>query len=466
MRFKTFALIVMTSSMCRAAAPVQQTGDRRTFAVPAAAPAVPEMRYDLKIAASRRQAGDAAALYLEAILLYQKLNQADNFKFVNQIFDQRQEGTLIGKDPRLLDVLKRAGSVFDLITQASEREHCDWNDTPGVWRFVHLNEMRSLANLISVRGKVQIESGNFDDAVHQVQILNAMAGHVASGGPLISWLVGVGIAKLGDSLVADMMARSDCPNLYWPLINRTVPLLSPRDAMEGERRWLLAQMPILAKGNTGGITADDWTVLVKQFIAMQGAMPGTNTANVMATQLILGMASKQDAIKFYASQHHVTQEQIAKLDTPLVLATYFIEQYQITADEQAKLWGLPLHQTIERSAKLSERLNGLEIHSSKLFLSLIPALKEVPVTFGREQRTVAALATIEALRAWAADHGNQLPASLEEIKETPPPVNPMTGKLFDYRIENGMATVSDETSQESDPKHGFPLVYMLKIVHS
>jgi hypothetical protein len=263
------------------------------------------------------------------------------------------------------------------------------------------------------------------------------------------------------------MARPDCPNLYWPLTNLPAPIVSLRDGIEGERQWLVAQIPVLAKGKTGGIVAADWSEYFHQTAELMAYnQPNQQPANSVADQLARGLVALPGARKYYAQTRHLSVDQVSKLDSQLLLATYFIEQYQIVTDEQSKLLGLPLHEAIQRSLALPEHLKhlGVEIDEIGLAATFIPTMVRTPITFGRAQRTVAAMATIEALRAYAAEHIGQFPARLEDVIDTPVPVNPMTGKTFDYRLQAGTATVSDTTSPGSSVDNkGFPLVYTLQI---
>ena len=70
---------------------------------------------------------------------------------------------------------------------------------------------------------------------------------------------------------------------------------------------------------------------------------------------------------------------------------------------------------------------------------LLPAISNVKIVESRTERQLAALRIIEALRAFAAKSGGKLPASLVEIKDVPMPLNPVTGKMFPYRLENQTA---------------------------
>jgi len=72
---------------------------------------------------------------------------------------------------------------------------------------------------------------------------------------------------------------------------------------------------------------------------------------------------------------------------------------------------------------------------------LLPALGKTKFVEARTARQLAALRTIEALRAQLATTG-RLPAALAEITALPIPTNPVTGKPFGYRFEKGTAILS------------------------
>ena len=50
----------------------------------------------------------------------------------------------------------------------------------------------------------------------------------------------------------------------------------------------------------------------------------------------------------------------------------------------------------------------------------------------------AVLRILEAIRLYGAAHGGRLPNELQEI-EVPVPIDPVTGKLFDYEVRDNVA---------------------------
>jgi len=65
---------------------------------------------------------------------------------------------------------------------------------------------------------------------------------------------------------------------------------------------------------------------------------------------------------------------------------------------------------------------------------------------------VALLRTIEAIRMYAADHGSQLPLSLEAITAVPVPLDPVTGQAFLYQVSDGRNARLEAPKTEAEPK--------------
>ena len=69
-------------------------------------------------------------------------------------------------------------------------------------------------------------------------------------------------------------------------------------------------------------------------------------------------------------------------------------------------------------------------------------------------RRIAMLRTIEALRIYAAAHGGQLPDSLDEVNDVPVPLDPGTGKPFEYHRDGATATLTSQIHVGSSETNG------------
>jgi DNA-directed RNA polymerase specialized sigma24 family protein len=123
---------------------------------------------------------------------------------------------------------------------------------------------------------------------------------------------------------------------------------------------------------------------------------------------------------------------------------YWIDHYNITRDEIFKWFALPYWQANKGVDRAYERLDKLvKDKDDSIFLgaTFLPALSRAHYLCTRLDRRIATLRCIEAIRIHAAGHGGGLPASLSDINEVPIPLDPVTGKAFEYRLEGDKAVL-------------------------
>ena len=85
--------------------------------------------------------------------------------------------------------------------------------------------------------------------------------------------------------------------------------------------------------------------------------------------------------------------------------------------------------------------------------TLVAGLRNVIYTEARIERQLAVVRVIEAIRLHAAAHGGKLPAKLEEIREVPIPINPVTGRPFAYRLDGDTAILDAEGGKVQQQFH-------------
>ena len=92
----------------------------------------------------------------------------------------------------------------------------------------------------------------------------------------------------------------------------------------------------------------------------------------------------------------------------------------------------------------------------------MPAFYKVLVAKVRLHQVVALLIASEGVRAYAADNGGKLPATLDAVK-LPLPVDPITGKPFVYELKDGHVMIrgTPAPGREKDPQ--FNRVYEVTV---
>jgi hypothetical protein len=93
-------------------------------------------------------------------------------------------------------------------------------------------------------------------------------------------------------------------------------------------------------------------------------------------------------------------------------------------------------------------------------------LSRITVRQAALDRRLACLRVIEAIRLHAAANGGKLPARLDEITEVPLPVDPMTGRSFDYEAHEDQAVLSGRPPSDSPKDRNSTIRYELNLVRS
>jgi hypothetical protein len=137
------------------------------------------------------------------------------------------------------------------------------------------------------------------------------------------------------------------------------------------------------------------------------------------------------------------RKEVEAMPVAQVILLYAHERFQELWGDVFKSHYLPLPQAIEGAREADQRFKDVvarERFDPMVMLSalLLPAVNAVLGATGRSERAIDELRTIEALRMYAAEHG-RWPKSLDDVKQAPLPLNPFTGKPFEYRLDGETA---------------------------
>jgi hypothetical protein len=161
----------------------------------------------------------------------------------------------------------------------------------------------------------------------------------------------------------------------------------------------------------------------------------------------------------YATTHHLTAEQASGVDPLVTICSFYYQQYRIALDEMFKLRYLPYPVLLVKSSEFDDFKNKLiDEQPQNFFLQALGSIHKPIWRAAEADRQTAALATVEAIRSYAAAHNHQIPAHLADIKDTPAPDNPATGLPFEYTVDNDTVTIADTQSEQ-------PLEYTVKLRH-
>ncbi|SIO60487.1 hypothetical protein SAMN05444166_6410 [Singulisphaera sp. GP187] len=407
---------------------------------------VPALKYRLLPMESKRTPGDAAPIYL-------RLGIESSIELKKGEIGQKSKDWSnlplaqfpVAEARKYLDPW---GNVFKQLKFAARRQSCRWNYTLSEQReevielgLSDLQEMRNWARLQAIKVRLEIAEHNYDEAVQSMETGIAFGRHVGEGPVLINTLVGVACAQLMLSGVEELIAQPDSPNLYWALTALPRPLISARNALETEALMPEWMLPELLEADRPHADAEWTPILARLHARMQsiasrvmvtdhaGVHPATSTFPELA-------AFKAQALP--AARSFLKPQKIASDDQAILM--YLAARYREIYDDQFKHAYLEFPRAVASVQAADKPVGVIKTGPFDPFVSLMPSSMAALTAEARLDRSVAALRVIEAIRMDAAVRG-ELPRSLDQVKVVPIPVDPMTGKPFEYHLDGETATL-------------------------
>jgi hypothetical protein len=443
-------------------ATTQDSGDVRSFELTPVAPPTPVLKYSFQYPYVERLPGNAAPLYLDAVLLMKPGTQDKASKAVDAYFD---------KDFKTFDALAEeldVPAVWMEIDQAGRRMDCDFNapfrEMAANTLLPHLQFLaHGLERSLEIRALQQIRAGKIDEALVTLRQAYVLADNINES-VLVSALVSAGCTQMTHKIVAELMSRADAPNLYWAMRELPPRRDAMRRAWDCETSWIYFQSAGLKRFASGPpLSAPEWRrVLIDDMLPLYRIVDNYDFKNPEVTphpDPIKDASSEtlQKARTAYAQAHKLSADDATKVDSAIVLGEFYVHEVQIAIDRQARLRVLPYPELLARLPQAdTEAAAFKKSNQANPLVLFVATFSKAAWTFARTDRQTAALAAVEAIRSYAAANGGALPKSLDDVTETPVPENPATGKAFEYRVENEVATLSD-------PKSERPLTYTIKI---
>jgi hypothetical protein len=363
--------------------------------------------------------------------------------------------------------------VFRQLELAARCHHCDWQlreemrkDALGLL-MPEVQKPREFANLLRLRAGLEILDGRFVDAVHTLGIGFTMAKHVAQSNTMIGVLVGVAVAGQMADQAIDLFQASGAPNLYWALTDLPRPFIELRTALQSERFLAYSLIPPLTEAGLDIRTTPLSVQQLQERLEQAMGTPPYQRTEFRLFLIAVTAKSYPEAKQFLLTQG-LKPEIVEAMPRLQVVFLFSLAEYDRLFDEIAKWQSLPYWQASKGLQKAMEavredRVKAGELERIPLASYLIPAVQRVFFATTQLDRKLAALRCMEAIRLYAAGHDGKLPAALREITEVPIPVDPLTGKDFDYTMEENKATLSAPPPAGEKARHGNYLKYELTL---
>ena len=349
--------------------------------------------------------------------------------------------------------------LYQQLDVGARRRVAEWNYTidqpdPISMRLPDLLVMKQCTPALILRERMLIADGDYVGAARSFETGFAFSQHVALDGPfVIGGLVGLAIANTQADRIPEWIEQPNSPNLYWALAALPRPLISLRPQLEFEQRLLQLQFPDLADLDRPR-PATEWDAALKRFRTETRRIDSLINSEISGVKPADRQPPPPDpeepaekspelaaARQYIAERTGKSMSDVAAMPASQILLLHIAGKYADLHDDVFKLTYLPFSQAHPLFPKAVQRVRsapgGESVRLPKLS---VPPIPKVMTSQNRLERKFALLRTIEALRLHAAANGGQLPDSLDQVTAVPVPLDPGTGKPFEYRRDGATAT--------------------------
>lgn len=378
-----------------------------------------------------------------------------------------------------LDVYRRA---LDEVELGARREGCDWEfdrRDEGYKLVMHdLQETRSLGRLVALQVRIEVLEGHTEKAIHWLKTGLVLGRHVSQGPSVIQALIGGAITSIMIGPLEDLVQAPGTPSLFWALAGLPRPFIDLTPALEGERHMLEREIPALRD-----LDSDPWSLeRARSFADVLQREMGMLTGDWRPAAKDSGgdgMGDWGERARFasrIARSYPEAKRFLITLGRPAarveampviqVVALAALKQYEDLCGEIYKWGNIPypraykgLDETASRVAAMAEKTK-----SGFSFVAVLPmVLRPLYLVPVRIERRLDAIQCIEAIRLHAKAHQGTLPPSLDAITEAPAPLDPATGKPFEYTVSGTTATLSAPLIPGETSREFYTIEYVLKL---
>jgi hypothetical protein len=441
--YRRFMMLAMLMPMALPVQAQQPEPAPKKLTLKAATAPVPALKYRLLPEIRDLQPGNAAMSYLRAINpeWYSSATRGAKWETIDDLLDMPFADFKLAKKPGV-----PAPMSLHEVDRGARREYCDWEMLPRLRRegfstlVPDLQYMRQLGRLLSFRARTELAKGEFEKAAFTAQTIFALSRHVGESPTLISALVGLAIGQIALDGVEDFIQQPDAPNLYWALTGLPRPFIDIRTGLGGEKVGFEKDFPEIKKLEKGPLTADELKRLAN-FCADETTLYGNLPEPSFAKKLeLVGRVTQQyPAARKYLIEQGRKAEEVDALPMVQVVLAHNYQQFRRLQDDMEKWLAVPFWEG-HKGRQQSEADIFANQSSAYPFVKLLPALARIHQATARLDRRIAALRCIEALRLHVKETG-KLPASLSEVTLVPIPIDPFTGKQFQYTVRGDEVTL-------------------------
>jgi hypothetical protein len=419
---------------------------------PAAAP-IPALKYPLLPEVRDLKPGNAVLLYYRAFA--PEWSSTFRLPEVNKVIDKWTEDMSRVPPPELRWV--RTSAALKEVDRGARRAYCDWDmyrrlREEGIGLLLpDVQSFRMYMNFLAARARLEMADGDLGQAVYTLQTGLKLGHDVGAAPTLIQSLVGMAITTVMLSEVEELIQTPGSPNLYWSLTQLPTPFIDLRQPLGAERLMLDSFFPELQLMRTTAkirvMSPGEVQVMVDRLARqLQGLGLTPQNYGFEARVGLAAMAAEvYPRARSFLRKQGLSEKEAEAMPVLQAAFLYELYNYDRLYDDFRKWAPLPYWQARRgmNEAEIALKRNKAAGPSTGTTLAalLLPAIRKVQFATARTDRRIAALRCVEAVRLHAAAHGGKLPARLDDIREVPVPVDPVSGRAFEYTAQGDRAVL-------------------------
>jgi hypothetical protein len=438
---------------------------------PAKAP-TPALRYQLLPDARVQTSGNAADVYKQVIEQVAKTPVAPKA----ELFLGWTELPLSSlPKEKVREELAPYEKVYELLDKGARCEYCDFGirdrlREKGIAALLpEIQPMRECATLLKIKAHLEMAEGRYDKAIHTLRTGLAISRHIGESETLICFLVGVAIASIMDSELDQLIGCPDAPNLYYALTDLPSPPIRMRKALESERLFLPGTFPGLAEVMSNLDAGPLPEEKLKEWAKIAKGLGNADFGYAGQLYLAWNIQEKHKIAKDALVAAGRPREKVDAMPHLQVAMLHAVLEYDTAMDnmllwEKRPYWEMTDPDKDVNKRYLKDRWKYYDNSALALTPLVLPAVQKVTFARVRLERKTALLRTVEALRLYAAGHDGRLPAKLAAITDVPVPLDPVTGKSFEYDLrDDGVAKLRAPPPPTQAANQGNTVTYLMKV---
>jgi hypothetical protein len=415
------------------------------------------LRVQLLPSLLEQESGDCVALVGEAVKILKGQPEGPNLLgVVDQIREDLERPIRQVDRKQLAENLAKMKPAMDVLEKAARASRCDWSKTNEDVRtrgfrvlLPLIQELRRVVVLFAARARLAVLEDRPEDALRSIAMGMRFARCADECPLLICHLVGIAVATILLDQLDVVLTHPKCPNLYWALTALPQPFVDLRRGMDGERAIVIGSFTGLSRfvvEPNGSLPTEEE---MKTFVASSEQLfseIGFSLKDVGRLGLGALIQLKHETAIKELTAGGFPAEKMRQWPPLLVAIVHGLVDCEENLGRMQQAIDLPYWQggplLIDLDKAMRKRGPWPDITAPALPLSrlLLPAAGKVHQATARLDRRFAALRTIEALRLHASRTG-AWPKTLSEIDAVPVPDDPVTGKPFEYTVEDGVAVL-------------------------